>query len=105
MVDKQHCFMNPDDEHEYEGFYDFSKAYEGFPQKEKLDAEEIEDEEWEDDGEIVEEEDETEENKTNVIDSQQNSESHSFSIIDSEKQANNSEAFHIIDSPSKQVSK
>lgn len=66
--------MNPEDEHEYEGFYDFSKAYEGFPQKDKADAEEIEDGEWEDeegnDEEIVEEEDEHEENKTNVIDSQ-----------------------------------
>jgi len=27
MADKQHCFMNPEDEHEYEQFYDFSKLY------------------------------------------------------------------------------
>lgn len=73
MIDKQHCFMNPDDEHEYEGFYDFSKAYEGFPQKEKADIEDIEDEDWEDeeanDDEIAEEGDDSEENKTNVVDS------------------------------------
>jgi hypothetical protein len=31
MVDRSHCFMNPDDEHEYERFYDFGKAYENFP--------------------------------------------------------------------------
>mmetsp|Transcript_35832 Transcript_35832/g.34867 ORF Transcript_35832/g.34867 Transcript_35832/m.34867 type:complete len:85 (-) Transcript_35832:699-953(-) len=33
MIDKQHCFMNPEDEREYEEFYDFSKAYEHLPLK------------------------------------------------------------------------
>lgn len=27
MMDKSHCFMNPNDEHEYELFYDFAKFY------------------------------------------------------------------------------
>ena len=27
MVDKGHCFMNIEDEEEYEKFYDFSKTY------------------------------------------------------------------------------
>jgi hypothetical protein len=31
MVDKQHCFMNEEDEEEYEPFYDFSKAYAHLP--------------------------------------------------------------------------
>jgi len=31
MMDKSHCFMNVDDEHEYEQYYDFSKTYEGHP--------------------------------------------------------------------------
>ncbi len=31
MQDKAHCQMNPDDEDEYEEFYDFSKTYEGHP--------------------------------------------------------------------------
>jgi pre-60S factor REI1 len=31
MMDKGHCFMNVDDEHEYEQYYDFSKTYEGHP--------------------------------------------------------------------------
>jgi len=31
MMDKSHCFMNVDDEHEYEQFYDFSNTYEGHP--------------------------------------------------------------------------
>lgn len=29
MMDKSHCFMNVDDEHEYQQYYDFSKTYEG----------------------------------------------------------------------------
>jgi len=38
MVDKMHCFMNMDDfDHEYAGFYDFTKTYEemGFQPKKK----------------------------------------------------------------------
>ena len=31
MLDKQHCFINLEDEHEYEKYYDFSKAYENNP--------------------------------------------------------------------------
>lgn len=31
MIDKSHCFMNVEDEHEYEQYYDFSKTYEGHP--------------------------------------------------------------------------
>jgi pre-60S factor REI1 len=31
MMDKSHCFMNVEDEHEYEQYYDFSKTYEGHP--------------------------------------------------------------------------
>jgi hypothetical protein len=31
MIDKAHCFMNLEDEHEYEKFYDFSKTYENHP--------------------------------------------------------------------------
>lgn len=31
MIDKQHCFINQEDEHEYEEFYDFSKTYENHP--------------------------------------------------------------------------
>jgi hypothetical protein len=31
MMDKCHCFMNVEDEHEYEQYYDFSKTYEGHP--------------------------------------------------------------------------
>ena len=31
MMDKSHCFMNVNDEHEYEQYYDFSKTYEGHP--------------------------------------------------------------------------
>lgn len=27
MMDKSHCFLNAEDEHEYEPFYDFSKTY------------------------------------------------------------------------------
>jgi hypothetical protein len=33
MMDKRHCFMNPEDEHEYERFYDFSKAYKEMAKK------------------------------------------------------------------------
>ena len=31
MTDKQHCFMNIEDEDEYVDFYDFSKAYKNHP--------------------------------------------------------------------------
>ena len=31
MMDKSHCFMNAIDEHEYTQFYDFTKAYTGYP--------------------------------------------------------------------------
>jgi hypothetical protein len=31
MIDKGHCFMNIEDEEEYERFYDFSKTYENHP--------------------------------------------------------------------------
>ncbi len=31
MTDKAHCKMHPDDEDEYEEFYDFSKTYENHP--------------------------------------------------------------------------
>lgn len=31
MMDKSHCFMNVNDDHEYEQYYDFSKTYEGHP--------------------------------------------------------------------------
>lgn len=27
MMDKSHCFMSANDEHEYELFYDFAKLY------------------------------------------------------------------------------
>ena len=36
MLDKGHSFMNLEDEHEYEQFYDFSKTYEGHPEVENL---------------------------------------------------------------------
>lgn len=36
MMDKAHCFMNVDDEHEYQTYYDFSKTYEGHPEAIKL---------------------------------------------------------------------
>ena len=54
MIDKQHTFMNMEDEHEYEQFYDFSKTYEDHPQaakqepKQKEAKEDEEDPEWED---------------------------------------------------------
>lgn len=35
-MDKAHCFMNVDDEHEYEQYYDFSKTYEGHPEVEQI---------------------------------------------------------------------
>ena len=54
MIDKSHCFMNPEDEHEYAKFYDFSIAYKEF-QKKNVEAEGLKDEnkkegeqEWED---------------------------------------------------------
>ncbi len=31
MIDKSHCFLNQDDEEEYEEFYDFSKTYDNHP--------------------------------------------------------------------------
>ena len=31
MMDKGHCFLNQDDEEEFEEFYDFSKTYENHP--------------------------------------------------------------------------
>lgn len=31
MIDKGHCFMNIEDEQEYEKFYDFSKTYQNHP--------------------------------------------------------------------------
>jgi pre-60S factor REI1 len=31
MMDKGHCLINPDDEEEYEEFYDFSQTYENHP--------------------------------------------------------------------------
>lgn len=30
MLDKGHCFMNVDDEEEYQKFYDFSKSYQNY---------------------------------------------------------------------------
>ena len=53
MIDKQHTFMNMEDEHEYEQFYDFSKTYENHPETAKQendkDAEsKTEEAEWED---------------------------------------------------------
>ena len=36
MMDKAHCFMNVDDEHEYQQYYDFSKTYEGHPEAEQI---------------------------------------------------------------------
>lgn len=36
MMDKAHCFMNVDDEHEYQQYYDFSKTYENHPDAEQI---------------------------------------------------------------------
>ena len=77
MMDKTHCFMNIEDEHEYERFYDFSKTYEGLPEVAKKaetkdeGKEEVNGEgEWEDvdiedanEEEIAEDEEEDEEDK------------------------------------------
>ena len=86
MMDKSHCFMNVDDEHEYEQYYDFSQTYEGHPEaaseegkekktplltkKTKDDVEEVEGDGWEDvdvedagSGEEVESSDESAEDK------------------------------------------
>jgi pre-60S factor REI1 len=38
MIDKRHCFMNPDDEEEYEEFYDYSLQYEGMNLPKKPEA-------------------------------------------------------------------
>lgn len=72
MTDKGHCQLNPDDEEEYEEFYDFSKTYKDHPDVIKTSSEskkegetddpwedvdfESGDEEVEDDEEIKEEE-------------------------------------------------
>ena len=51
MIDKAHCQINPDDEEEFEEFYDFSKTYENHPSAKKItdQSQKVkEDEEWED---------------------------------------------------------
>lgn len=56
MIDMGHCFMNADDESEYEEFYDFSKTYQDHPlaikgieeKKTKDNDGEDSDESWED---------------------------------------------------------
>jgi hypothetical protein len=96
MIDKQHTFMNMEDEHEYEDFYDFSKTYENHPnaiqvssKKEKKDGDgdsEAVGEQWEDvdfeDADEVEEVDEDEEEKVDTV---KDSDSQSFDIIDTPK--------------------
>jgi pre-60S factor REI1 len=107
MMDKAHCFMNVDDEHEYEQYYDFSKTYEGHPDAEaqrplitkkvtssKPDGEdEAKEGEWEDvdvedDGEedvvIIESDEEEEENK----DQAKSESGGAFSIITDSKEEN-----------------
>jgi pre-60S factor REI1 len=89
MLDKRHCLINLDDEHEYEDFYDFSKTYVDSPyavhvEKPKKEAKEGDDE-WEDndfeDDDECEVINEVEIKPANVTDSE-------FSIItDSEKES------------------
>jgi hypothetical protein len=110
MMDKAHCFMNVDDEHEYEQYYDFSKTYEGHPEAEQIkrplitkkvaasasEDEKAPDQEWEDvdvedDGDevdVIESDEEEEEGK------QQSSKSDSgaFSIITDSKEGGSSSA-------------
>lgn len=98
MMDKAHCFMNSNDEHEYEQYYDFSKTYEGHPDAQPLITtktgikEEIkeEGEEWEDvdvesgsGGEDVsEEEDEAKKDEGFSIITDEQSKTNSFSMVE-----------------------
>jgi hypothetical protein len=70
MIDKAHCLMSPEDEEEYEEFYDFTKTYEDHPsvKKEKVTKTvKEEDAEWEDvDCEDGDEEEEVDEDEADI---------------------------------------
>lgn len=111
MVDKQHCFMNPDDEREYEEFYDFSIAYAQYPQKEKPELEKLNEadeakennEEWEDvDFEDADEEEVKKEVAEIKIEAGESNSEGSFSIIDSKTPSKTGTDFNVVDSDKKE---
>ena len=106
-MDKAHCFMNVDDEHEFEHYYDFSKTYEGHPEAIKLitkkstnteqsdksaakeDGEGWEDVDVESDDEDIEDASDEEDEKKE----DDQSDSGAFSVITESKEGSNSVPF------------